>query len=402
MKKHFFKNFAFEFEITRLMWYAPFGGADYGEVATVAEKIQDGNYESWYVQWQKIAEKLQQRGQKLEENRLQELAAAAYFRGSRYYQAAEFFLPPSDSRKREAYQNSVDLFYQGLDLKKITFVRNVIEYDNLKLRTVYFPTQQAAKGTIFICGGFDALLEELYFTNVQAATQSGYDVVLYEGPGQSAVIRNYQQPFEADWHLAVKAVVSYYEKERGPLKNKIGIGLSLGGLLLARTASFESQLFDKVILYNYFPSMQESFKFALPKFLHPYLKKGFPARLENISSWYIRHHKFLNWQVEHAKWVFGATSLNNLLKKTAAFSEELAYSNLTADCLIFLAEKENYYDYRLGLNFFEKIPASRKKLVCFNKEKFSSELHCQNGAAYESQEVLFSWLAELETEIDIA
>ena len=90
-------------------------------------------------------------------------------------------------------------------------------------------------------------------------------------------------------------------------------------------------------------------------------------------------------------WTFGAESLNDLLKKCQAFDESIAYQKLRADTLIFLAKKENYYDYQLGIDFYHKIKCN-KKLILFDKENFSSDLHCQNGAFYDSNNQIFEWL----------
>lgn len=389
MKSHFFKTFEFEFETTRLLWYTPSGGADYGEVAAVTEKIKDGNYESWYREWTKFAKTLEERASHFHSN---ESKGDALFRSSRYYQAAEFFLPPKDSRKIAVYTKSVGLFYQGLALKNVAYAEHNIEFATTNLRTLYFKTTKPSKGTFYICGGFDALLEELYFTNVKATLANGYDVILYEGPGQSDVIRKAGLPFIADWNKVVKVVMSYYKEKVGLSGDRIGVGISLGGLLLSRAASLDETLFDKIILYNYFPSMLDSLKKPLPFFLHSFLKKGFPKPLEKIASFYIAHSPFLNWQVEHAKWVFGADSLNHLLQICSEFNEEIAYEKLHTDTLMFVAKNENYYNYQLGEHFFEQIPAKNKKRILFNKENFSSDLHCQNGASYDANDQIFLWL----------
>lgn len=391
MKMHFFKTFEFEFETTRLLWYVPSGGADYGEVASVSEKIKDGDYNSWYQEWKGFAEKLELRGEGF---KLNESKGNAFLRASRYYQAAEFFLDPKDSKKIEVYNKSVSLFYKGLSAKGIEYKHAEIPYDGAVLRTMYFQTTKESKGTFFICGGFDAFLEELYFTNVLAALASGYDVVLYEGPGQSNVIRKYKRSFEANWSNVAGAVVHYYLAEYDLKTPKIGVGVSLGGLLVARAASLDHTLFDKVIFFNYFPGMIESLKKSLPRFLHSYLSKGFPPLLERICSAYIARNKFLNWQVEHAKWVFSGNTLNDLVMIFQEFSETIVYDNLKTGCLILVAKEDNYYDYQLGIDFFNKITVKNKKLILFDKTKYSSNFHCQNGAAYDANDQIFEWLTE--------
>lgn len=54
MKHIFFKRFAYEFEATRLLWYAAAGGSDYAEVSHVCSKITKENDEDWYQALLKI------------------------------------------------------------------------------------------------------------------------------------------------------------------------------------------------------------------------------------------------------------------------------------------------------------------------------------------------------------
>ena len=54
----FFKTFEFEFETRRLMWYCPYGGSDFAEVQSTTEKITENNYDSWYIEWYKLGNRL--------------------------------------------------------------------------------------------------------------------------------------------------------------------------------------------------------------------------------------------------------------------------------------------------------------------------------------------------------
>ena len=140
--------------------------------------------------------------------------------------------------------------------------------------------------------------------------------------------------------------------------------------------------------------MLDSFRSSLPSFLHGYLKKGFPFLLEKIVSFYISNMSFLNWQVEHAKWVFGGSSLNELLKICATFDETIAYEELTTNILILASERDNYYDATMATQFFEKIPAINKKIIMFNKREYSTDLHCQNGSGYDANDQIIEWITE--------
>lgn len=377
----FFRTLEFDFETRRLMWYCPYGGSDFAEVSATVEKIGERDYESWYREWKKLGDKLTSRNYISDTSK-----GKAFLRASRYYQAAEFFLHPTDTRKLEVYEKSVDYFYHALNLLKITYQSKEIQFEDVTLRTLSFRTLQKCKGTLLICSGFDGLLEELYFTNVRAALDEGYNCILFEGPGQSHVIRYQHKAFIPNWDKVVSCVVDAYGDEI--ISPKIGIGLSLGGLLMARASNLNSYLLDKVVLFNYFPSLLDSFKTNIPKFLHRYLKTEFPRSIEKIISFYIKKVPFLNWQIENAKWVFGKNSLNDLISFCREF-EELPVNNPVLVCV---AKNDNYYDSSLGIEYYNSLNENEKRLVVFDKNSYFSELHCQNGASFDTNDVIFEWL----------
>ena len=377
----FFKTFEFDFETRRLMWYCPFGGSDFAEVSTTVEKIRERDYESWYREWKNVGDILTSRKYLSETSK-----GKAFLRASRYYQAAEFFLHPIDPRKIEVYEKSVDYFYHALSLLNISYQSKEIQFEEITLRTLYFRTSKMCRGTMLICSGFDGLLEELYFTNVKAALEEGYNCILFEGPGQSHVIRYMNKAFIPNWDRVVSHVLNAYKDEM--VSPKIGVGLSLGGLLMARASNLNPHLLDKVVLFNYFPSLLDSFKTNIPKFLHHYLKTEFPSSIEKIISFYIKKVQFLNWQIENAKWVFGKNSLNELISFCREF-EELPVNNPVLVCV---AKNDNYYDSSLGQHYFDALKIKEKRLVVFDKENYFSELHCQNGASFDTNDVIFEWL----------
>lgn len=377
----FFKTFEFDFETRRLMWYCPYGGSDFAEVSTTVEKIREKDYESWYREWKNVGDILTSRKYLSETSK-----GKAFLRASRYYQAAEFFLHPIDPRKIEVYEKSVDYFYHALSLLSISYQSKEIQFEEITLRTLYFRTSKMCRGTMLICSGFDGLLEELYFTNVKAALEEGYNCILFEGPGQSHVIRYMNKAFIPNWDRVVSHVLNAYKDEM--VSPKIGIGLSLGGLLMARASNLNPHLLDKVVLFNYFPSLLDSFKTNIPKFLHHYLKTEFPSSIEKIISFYIKKVPFLNWQIENAKWVFGKNSLNELISFCREF-EELPVNNPVLVCV---AKNDNYYDSSLGQHYFDALKIKEKRLVVFDKENYFSELHCQNGASFDTNDVIFEWL----------
>ncbi|WP_278737872.1 hypothetical protein [Paenibacillus macerans] len=54
-----FNDQTFSFELLRTLSYAPYGGADIGECLSTAYRIKEGDFESWYTEWYKTAERIQ-------------------------------------------------------------------------------------------------------------------------------------------------------------------------------------------------------------------------------------------------------------------------------------------------------------------------------------------------------
>lgn len=109
-----------------------------------------------------------------------------------------------------------------------------------------------------------------------------------------------------------------------------------------------------------------------------------------MIEFYISHVPFLNWQIEHAKLVFRCDSLNQLITRCRDFSE-LPVKNPVLLCV---AKNDNYYPSELATQSFEQLEVPNKKMKIFDKENDYSDLHCQNGAVFDSNDVIFDWLSE--------
>ena len=110
--------------------------------------------------------------------------------------------------------------------------------------------------------------------------------------------------------------------------------------------------------------------------------------IEKIISFYIQKVPFLNWHIENAKWVFGKSALNDLIRYCSKF-EELVVNNPVLVCV---AKNDNYYDSSLGIEYFKSLSVKEKRLVVFEKNNYFSEIHCQNGASFDTNDIIFEWL----------
>ena len=111
-----------------------------------------------------------------------------------------------------------------------------VPYGNNHLHGFRLTPTIPTKGIILIHGGFDSYSEEFY-TLGAAMCEYGYEVIMFDGPGQGSTLMFEKVPMTYEWEKPVAAVLDYIKAENVTL-----IGMSLGGYLALRAASLEPRI----------------------------------------------------------------------------------------------------------------------------------------------------------------
>jgi len=156
-----------------------------------------------------------------------------------YLRAAEFLIAPDNPNKKSIYEKYLRIF--NMAFEKENFERHKIPYRDSYLSSIKIPSKiDEVKGTIVGIPGFDAFMEEFYGL-WDYLSEHGYDVIAFEGPGQGASRRLYDQYFGHDFEKPTKAVLDYFKVEK-----VIAFGVSMAGYWVLRSAAFEKRI-TKVI-----------------------------------------------------------------------------------------------------------------------------------------------------------
>ncbi len=104
-----------QFQLTRALGDTAYGEADIGECLSTAERITEGDVNSWYEEWYATAERVRGIAEESLAAGHEVSAREAYLRASTYYAMAEFYLhgDPTDPRIRESSAKSRDCFAQA-------------------------------------------------------------------------------------------------------------------------------------------------------------------------------------------------------------------------------------------------------------------------------------------------
>lgn len=155
------------------------------------------------------------------------------------YRMSEFFTDWEDPNGLAAWKKARELFFQYYadffsGEKPLVELVNV-PYESYALPTLKFNAENP-KGDIVMHGGFDSSYEE-FFAECEYLRENGFNVYLFEGPGQGECIRVHGAPLIIDWERPVKAVTNYFD-----LHDAILVGQSLGGFFAPRASAFDERV----------------------------------------------------------------------------------------------------------------------------------------------------------------
>ena len=126
-----FKDESFAFEFVRNLGFMYYGGSDLGEMMATAGQIKEGDFESWFSEWDKRARRLLSRADAgLGAGHL-ESARECYLRASTYFRTAEFYLHgnPGDPRILSESKASQKAYAEGARLTGPTWESVQIPYE---------------------------------------------------------------------------------------------------------------------------------------------------------------------------------------------------------------------------------------------------------------------------------
>jgi len=388
--RYLFKSKQFHYQALRTLGHSIYHGAAPGEVLSVINHIKDGDVQNWHDQWIDMGKKSVNQAESSNDNLFK---GNAFLRASNYFRTSEFFMDINDQNRLAVYNESVDTFQKALKYLSIKHKIYYVPYENGKMRNYYFPGDKE-KPLIFICGGFDSTNEESFFWMGSALIQRGYPVIMFEGPGQSSMLREYQIKFISDWHLIVSKIIDASIMQDNALakKKKVLLGISYGGLLAGRAAPFENRI-DAIALFGGPFDTVEAGLFQAPViarwlYEHNY-KKAFNV-LSEIKQFF---DPGLRWGVKNGLWTIGGQNAFDFLKIATDFTQKNIHEKVKCHVLNFYGEKDIYVVDGFQDVMFEKAfpNAASYTLKIFKEEEGSAE-HCQIGSGEQAVQLFVTWL----------
>jgi pimeloyl-ACP methyl ester carboxylesterase len=306
---------------------------------------------------------------------------------SRFYRAAEFFMSPDDPDRRRAVDKFIELFYKfndSQDLERMKIPYGTGHLQGLKLRAAAPPN-----GMIVMHAGFDAYIEEFY-AFARALTLCGYDVVMFDGPGQGSTLMYENIPMTHEWEKPVGAVLDYLG-----LSDVTLIGISLGGYMCIRAAAYEPRI-KRVVAYDvmldFFQCVTSRRGKLVENALNTVVHLGLSAPLDLMSRRLMKRDLYARWGIQQGMHVTGTTSPSEYFFKLKAYHNREASRLVTQDTLIMAGAEDHFVPLH---QFYDQLPLlsnARSVTAQVFTRADQAQSHCQIGNLGLAVTQILAWL----------
>jgi pimeloyl-ACP methyl ester carboxylesterase len=356
----FHKNKSMNFQLNR--WHS-IGFMRREDIIKVAPKISD--FQDWKDEMITAAETA------AAEDRMMN---AAFF-----YRAAEFFTHTGDVDKKAIYDRFIDLFYKTI--KDDKFEKHTIPYEDSFMPALRFMPEKS-RGVILLHGGLDSFIEEFY-SIASIIVYAGYELIMFEGPGQGGALRNHGLTMTHEWEKPVAAVLDFFH-----LTDVTLIGVSLGGYLAPRAAAFEPRI-ARVIAFDV--SVYDNMS-GLPERLWHKLISMAPELYNHFVRFVMKKNLMARWLVDQWMYVSGTSTPFEWALQLVNYSLVDIAPLISQDVLILAGAEDhmvplkNYYAYKKGL-----VNARSLTGRIFTRDE-QAHNHCQIGNIRLALQVILDWV----------
>ena len=372
-------------------------GADFGECMATVARVGDGNVDDWHREWVATADRIAAIGDACAAAGYDISAQEAYFRACNYYRSSYFPLygAPVDPRLVAAFDRETEVFLKGAALSPFPIEAVEIPFEAMTLPgyLVQVDDSREPRPTIVQTNGYDSTIQEMFFAHVPAALRRGYNVLLFDGPGQGRNLIKDGLHIRPDWENVVTPVIDYAltRPEIDPANIALS-GWSFGGFLAPRAASFEHRLVALIAdpgqwdegpaAVNVLP-LSDDQKAAFPD-IDPAVLEPFQEWLEGPDA-----PAMIKWALlQRGYWVNGVDSVYDYVKDMFRYELSSVAMNISCPTFISHAEADSVATYAPEL--YAAITAP-KVLVDFTMAE-GAGMHCEALARTLYDQRMFDWL----------
>lgn len=247
----FFEDPALNFQMLFVLGAAGYGAAEVGEALATFDRIhaRGNSYRVVFEEFQAEGRRLREMADGHRKRGSKVSARSCYLRAAMYLDQALFFTlasaRPTRRHEGQAYREMESAWAHAAALFTPAFERVRIPYGRTHLPGWMLtpPGRRMKRPTVILNNGSDAQNVDMYVYGGAAAIERGWNALIFEGPGQGAMLFERSIPFVPEWEKVITPVVDFLRRRPDVDRKRVAIaGQSFGGYLVERAAAFEHRL----------------------------------------------------------------------------------------------------------------------------------------------------------------
>ena len=390
----FSPNADYDFEIRSTLGHAVEGAADIGEVLAATSHIRKDDHAAWFAAWHGLAERTAAIAADAEKAGHRVSASEAYLRASQYFSVAvnatsaladSTELAPTFHKQRAAWDSFVALTAARAS-------RVDIPYELSSLPGYFFRPAtdlQATGATLVAVNGSDGSLASLWATCVSPALKRGYNVLVFDGPGQQSQLFERHVPFRPDWEKVLTPVYDFVSRQQGIDPTRIAVyGISQGSYWVARALAFEHR-FAAAITDPGLVDVSTSWTSQLPKPLIKLLAEGQDEKFDRDMgvAMKLMGATARTWQFRARP--YGTTGYAETMRAVTPYTVADIASRITTPLLITDPQGEQFWPGQADQ--LASLTSGVSTVVRFTESEGAGG-HCEPMARSLTAQRMFDWL----------
>ncbi len=243
----FFADADFDYEARIALGSTVSGIGDVGLVLATLDKITDGDPLSWFDSWTGVAADLAARGEQALGRGHLATASWALLAAAEYYGKALIFVDglADQSVLLPTFRQGRACWEKVIDASAGRFVRVQVPYEDTTLPGYLLRPDAtgAARPTLVMTNGSDESLPGLFGNGAAEALARGWNVFVFDGPGQQSMLFERGVPFRHDWEAVLTPVIDVLVARPDVDASALtGYGVSQGGYWITRAVAFERRM----------------------------------------------------------------------------------------------------------------------------------------------------------------
>jgi pimeloyl-ACP methyl ester carboxylesterase len=305
------------------------------------------------------------------------------------YRAAEFFMNPSDPDRTLVIEKFLRFFYQskaGKNLKQMS-----VPYENNHLHGFKLTPSLSRKGIILIHGGFDSYIEEFY-TLGAAFCEKGYEVILFDGPGQGSTLMFEKIPMTHEWEKPIAAVLDYIGEENVTL-----IGISLGGYLAIRAASLEKRIYRVIaddVMLDFFACVTSRRGKVAAYLMRGLIKLRLAFVFNAVAGLMMKKDMYSQWGIAQGMHVMGCKTPYEFFLKLKQYNGYTVSAKITGDVLIMAGIEDHFVPMTQFYKQLALLTGAKSVTGRIFTKHEQAQSHCQIGNLGLAANYMLGWIEE--------